>query len=333
MGLGIGAAWAHTPLASADSSTDWLSSIDGLLTGGALPAPASGLDLAISFDGYSLVSDGSANAYTTTGDYGLAIAYGAASSAYAEGGVGDTAIAEGSDAYANAYDGTGDYALASGTNAFANAGGGTGADFDNAIDIGNNDLPDGGYYDGAYAGDADLISNPNGGTGSFDTAIDIGNNTNDSSLADSGNEGAFAGAGGLIGASGSGNGDTAINFGNDSGFGNGPAAVAGNYDYASSSGDETGENIGALAGFGNNDIATVVGGTSSADAGGEYGTSILGNYDIATVFDPTGAVGSFADAGANATDPGNFDFAGAFADDLSAIATGANYLFVVLPSL
>jgi hypothetical protein len=77
----------------------------------------------------------------------------------------------------------------------------------------------------------------------------------------------------------------------------------------------------------------MVGGTSAADAGGAFGTDVLGNYDISTVFDPTGAVGSYADAGATASDPGNYDFAGAFADGLSSLATGANYLFEVLRSL
>ena len=37
VGVGIGVAWAHTPVAAADSSSDWLSSIDGLLSG-AVPA-------------------------------------------------------------------------------------------------------------------------------------------------------------------------------------------------------------------------------------------------------------------------------------------------------
>jgi len=317
VGLGIGAAVAHTPVASADSSTDWLSGLGDLLGGGAVPALSapSGLDLAISFNGMSLVSDGTAAAHTTAGDFGLA-------------------IASGNDATANATGGTGDYALADGTNALANAGGGPGANFDNAIDIGNNPATVVGAPDGAYAGDADLIGNTNGGTGSFDTAIDVGNNTSDPSEAlDGGNTGAFAGAGGLIGADGNGNSDTAINFGNDSGFGDGPAAVAGNGDYASTSGDETGTNIGALAGFGNGDIASVVGGTSSADAGGEYGTDILGNYDIASVFDPTGAAGSFADAGANASDPGSFDLASVFGDGLNATAQGANFLVDILPSL
>jgi hypothetical protein len=94
VGLGIGAAVAHMPVASADSSTDWLSSVDGLL-GGALPAPAaSGLDLDISVDGYQLLDLGSgATATAGTGDF--AIAFGAGSTATAVGGYGDYASASG----------------------------------------------------------------------------------------------------------------------------------------------------------------------------------------------------------------------------------------------
>ena len=84
-------------MASADSSSDWWSSIDSLLGGSALPAPSSGLDLAISFDGYSLVQEGSAVAYSTAGDYGLAISNG--DGAYADAdGLGDSAFANGSNA-------------------------------------------------------------------------------------------------------------------------------------------------------------------------------------------------------------------------------------------
>ena len=333
VGLSLGAAVAHSPVASADSSTDWLSSIDSLLSGGALPAPASGLDLAISFDGLPLVSDGNAAAETTSGDYGLAIAYGDGAVANATGGTGDTAIAEGTSAVANAYGGTGDYALADGTNAYANAGGGAGANYDHAIDIGNNDIPSSGPYDGAYAGDSDLIGNPNGDTGSYDTAIDIGNNTNDTALGIGGYDGAFAGGGGLVGLTGNGDYDTAISLGNEEGADNGPAAVAGNFDTATVSGNEVGQSVGSFAGLGNGDLASVVGGTSTADAGGDFDTGVLGNFDISTVFDPTGTIGSYADAGANATDPGNYDFAGAFADGVNPVATGANFLFEVLPSL
>ncbi len=58
VGLGVGAAWAHPPVAAADPSSDWLSSIDGLLSGALPAADPSGLNLAISFDGMSLVYDG-----------------------------------------------------------------------------------------------------------------------------------------------------------------------------------------------------------------------------------------------------------------------------------
>jgi hypothetical protein len=128
VGLGLGAAVAQTPLGSADSSIDWLSSVDTLL-GGALPAPAtSGLDLAISFDGYSLVSDGNATATTVAGEYGLAVAYGDESGAYAEGGFGDFALASGGasavagDAVPGATGNNFDFASASGLDTEALAG-------------------------------------------------------------------------------------------------------------------------------------------------------------------------------------------------------------------
>jgi hypothetical protein len=94
---------------SADSSTDWLSSGD--LVSGAAPAPAiSGLNLAISYDGYSLFSEGNATADTTTRDYGLAIAYGDGASADATG-IADTAIASGTAASATASGGNFDTAM------------------------------------------------------------------------------------------------------------------------------------------------------------------------------------------------------------------------------
>lgn len=37
VGLGIGAMWAHTSVAAAASSTDWLTSIDGLFIVGLYP--------------------------------------------------------------------------------------------------------------------------------------------------------------------------------------------------------------------------------------------------------------------------------------------------------
>ena len=175
------------------------------------------------------------------------------------------------------------------------------------------------------------------GTGSDDTAIDIGNNTNDQSLKayKAATTGAWAGAGGLDGVDlatvtttpPSTSATTAASY-------DGSYAIGGNGNYASAStfGDETGTNIGALAGFGNNDIASIAGGTSSATAGGGY-DGPLSNYDIASVFDPTGTVGSYADAGGNAT-AGDYDFAAVFGDALNAItATGGNFLTDILPSL
>jgi hypothetical protein len=121
-----------------------------------------------------------------------------------------------------------------------------------------------------------------------------------------------------------------MNFGNLDGTDNGPAAVAGNFDTATTSGNEVGSSLGAFAGLGNGDLASMTGGTGAADAGGAFGTDVLGNNDISTVFD-TGAF-SYADAGANATDPGNFDLAGAFGEGLNSTgATGGNFLVDILP--
>jgi hypothetical protein len=305
VGLGVGAAIASTPgTASADTSTDWLASIDSLL-GGALPAAdttTSGLNLAISFDGYSLLSDGNATATTVSGQFGLAIADGDGAKAIAEGG-------------------TGNYALADGTDALAKAGSLTGTDdnYDRAIDIGSNPDPSSipGAPDGAYAGGASLIGGTDSsGASSDDTAIDIGSNGVDTTApsfpGDGGNTGAFAGDGGLVGASGAGSGDTAIDFGNNNGFGLGPAAVAGNGDTATENGDYTGTNLGSFAGFGNDNIASTVGPDSNAYAGG-IGTSTgdLGNNDIAYVLDPTGPDGSTAIAGA----PGSSELAAVLFQD------------------
>ena len=123
----------------------------------ALPAPAvPGLDLAISIDGYSLVSEGTASA---------------------DSGSGDIAIAYGDGAYASAEGGNGDFALADGSDALARSGGlstDTGANDDTAIDIG---IGNSGFFDSSVAGAAGLV----GGVGFFDndTSVDVGNNTGD----------------------------------------------------------------------------------------------------------------------------------------------------------
>jgi hypothetical protein len=281
--------------ASADSSTDWLASIDALVSGAALPAAGSGADLAISFDGISLIQEGTATAHTVAGEYGMA-------------------IAEGSGAYASAGGGIGDMAEAEGTNALAIAGGhpgDTGADYDTAIDIGNNDLPSTGAADGAFAGNGDLGGGS--GIGAHDTAIDIGNNANGAS--GGGNEGVFAGAGGLGGISGDGNNDTAIDFGNNSGLYDGVNAIGGNNNYASESGNMSGYDEGAFAGYGGDNNIAISDASATQEFAGAYAqvgsdnfalnmgpensfaTAFEGNSNVAIVDDPFGSVASYADSG------------------------------------
>ncbi len=91
---------------------------------GALPAADPGLNLAISFNGMSLVQDGNATATTASGEYGLAIAYGDGASATAEGGTGNYALADGTNAGA--------------ANLIGNADGPGSGSYNTAIDIDNN---------------------------------------------------------------------------------------------------------------------------------------------------------------------------------------------------
>jgi hypothetical protein len=271
-----GAALAFSPLASADTSSDWLSSIDGLLSG-ASPAATSMADFQISFDGTDLFSttDNLATATTAPGEFGLAIAYGDGANAVAEGG-------------------TGDYALASGTDALAKAGstaeGATGFNYDTAVDVGNNTAGAVGAPDGAYAGGGSLIGGADNATASSnDSAYDFGNNGLDSEALNGGNSGAFAGDGGLIGASGAGSGDTAYTFGNINGFGDGSAAVAGNNDYASTSGAETGTNEGGFAAFGNDNTAIA---DTSYTVDGDGVSATTGNDNYAYVYAPDNSTAS-----------------------------------------
>jgi hypothetical protein len=104
VGLGIGAAAAYTPVASADSSTDWLSSIDSLLGAGAVPVVPSALDYQISIDGYDLFPTAGNTATATSGMGDIAIAFGSGSDAVAEGGFGDFASADGTGGLAIAGD-------------------------------------------------------------------------------------------------------------------------------------------------------------------------------------------------------------------------------------
>lgn len=331
MGLGIGAAWAQTPVASADSSGDWLSTIDSLLSGDS-PASATPINLFISFDGHTIFASGDASGNTFAGDYGLAIAYGDGAHAEADG-AGGLAVADGSGADAFSNGGTGDVAEAIGTNASANAGaagpGLVGANYDTAIDIGNNSIaPNVGGEQGAYAGYSNLNGGLDGGTGVHDTAIDIGNNTNETVGVDD-NEGAFAGAGGLQGpeASGDGNNDTAIDVGNNSGEFNGSFSLDGNGNYASDSGGYNAEDNYTYAGQGNDNTAIADTANTAANAGignhdyafvdgpaGSTAAAEFGNSNIAYVVDPFGAVGSPDTAFAG---DGSFD--GSFSHDLAEV--------------
>jgi hypothetical protein len=139
VGLGIGSAVAISPrLASAD------------------PGSFDFNDIAISFDGYSLFSNGTATADSGThGEFNFAFADGAGASASADGGTGDIAEAEGTDASAAAL----------------------GGNSDTAIDIGSNSDP---FNYGAYAGADEYLF---GGPGNHDVAFVLGDNS-------------FAGAGG-----------------------------------------------------------------------------------------------------------------------------------------
>ena len=101
-GLGIGMAFASIPgTASADSS-DWLSSVDSVLSGLSAPADtaSSPEDIQISIDGTDLFSTADNEATATSGQGDIAIAIGDGASATANGGTGDYAFADGTDTIA-----------------------------------------------------------------------------------------------------------------------------------------------------------------------------------------------------------------------------------------
>jgi hypothetical protein len=305
--------------------------IAGALAGssGIAVADSSGLDIQVSIDGTDL--------FSTTGN-----------SATATSGTGDFAIAIGDGASANANGGTGDFALADGSDAVAKAGGlstDTGANGDTAIDIGTNS----GTLNGAWAGNGDLLGLglPQPGAGSGDTAIDIGNN--DGGFLN----GAFAGAGGLLGSQGDGNNDTAIDIGNNTANSDATAAYdgaeadGGNGNYASELGNTAGLAEGANADFGNDN--TAVSNTSYTESGAgtvaesgdnnyayvdgpDNSTAFAGegNSDIAYVLDPFGSTASTAVSGFG----GNSDLAAVLLTDGNAnAATGADNLYDIITAL
>jgi hypothetical protein len=140
----------------------------------------------------------------------------------------------------------------------------------------------------------------------------------------------------------------------DSAFADGSGSLAetadGNLDFASAIGDGSkaasgygsfdaaladGTDSGALASGdilnnttlipGNDDFAFALGPDTIASSGDVFSTTSSSN-DVATVFDPFGAVGSSAFAGI-----GNFDLAAVFADALTANAFGGDDLVTILP--
>lgn len=157
LGLGVGAAVVSTPGIAGADSTDWLSSIDGLLGGLSVPAQTSDLNLAISFNGDEFVHDGNATATTVAGEYGYAIAYGNDASATANDGTGNYALAEGNGAIAYAAEGNDNSAVAEGANAQAYSGGfyNTNGNGDSASAHGDNSYADADYgsHDSAYVND------------------------------------------------------------------------------------------------------------------------------------------------------------------------------------
>jgi hypothetical protein len=89
-------------------------------------ALADDLDIQISIDGFDLLPT-------------------ANNSATATSGMGDFAVAVGNGANATATVGFGDFAEADGTDALATAGGASGSNFDSAIDMANNTIPNGAF--------------------------------------------------------------------------------------------------------------------------------------------------------------------------------------------
>ena len=160
-------------IAAADSSSDWLSLVDGFLGGGALSAADStpALNLAISFDGMSLFQDGTAHAYS--------------------GANGDIAIANGAGATASAF-GANNYASVDGTDSHVMAGGFSdalaGSSSDNtAFVFGDHSTAWAGTTDAAHPGNFNysvIFGNGDGaysggnaaGAGSYDGAYVEGNN-------------------------------------------------------------------------------------------------------------------------------------------------------------
>jgi hypothetical protein len=311
VGLGVGAAVAQSPVASADTTGDpffsWLSGLD--LT--AAPAPATPLDYQISFNGTDLFPTvgNEATATTNPGEYGLAVAIGDGANAYAGGGTGDYALADGNDALALA----GSYTA-------------TTDDYDTAVDVGNNVNPVGSLNltDGAYAGGGSLFGGPDDGINAHDSAYDFGNNGLDSN-GYGGDSGTFAGdAGTLFG--GAGNDDTAYHFGNTYGDDDGTEASGGDNNFTIFSGNIVGDDNPTLAADGSNNV--VIGDTNDTSSGNVI-EALSGNGNYSYVFGPDNSVAQTGDGDNNIAyvwDP----FGSANAPDSAIAGFGNNDLAEVL---
>jgi hypothetical protein len=176
VGLSIGAALGFTPgVATGDSSTDWLSSIDQSLGGLPVPAADTVQDMQISIDGMGLIS-GPNTAFAFSGPGSIAIAIGDNSYASAQNGMFDFAFADGSNSMAEAEIGNFDVAVADGSDSVAKAGEYAGlvpgslspTNFDTALVFGDHSI--------AEAGFLGLNNVGSFGAGYFDLAAVYGDN-------------------------------------------------------------------------------------------------------------------------------------------------------------
>ena len=289
LGLGVGAAVAHSPgTAAADSSTNWFSSIDSLLNGG-FPAQSSGLDLAISYNGASLISDGNAVADSgTVGEHGLAIAFGDGATAFANTGSDNYALAIGPAASATAADGNDNSATA----LFGTAAAGFG-NHDVAFAIGDNAGALGGDQNSAYQLGTNAYTLAGDGNGNFADGIGAGS-------------GDFTGGGF--------NGYNLVYAGGNSGFwgndniasvllGNSSSAVAGS-DLLHNATTAFDNDIATVFGV-NNETANATGAGGQYDSFGAFGEQT----GSATHTDGTAAAGALSAATTSAALTGSTDAA------------------------
>jgi hypothetical protein len=216
---------------------------------------------------------------------------------------------------ASASSGMGDIAIAFGPNSNAVADGGFG-DVADAFSTGSSGVR-------AIAGDESA-----GATGNnFDVASAFGNDG--AAVAGAGFNSPFFNVPDTTGSSF----DYASDVGNDNDV---LAGYNGSGDFASGVGDK----LQSFAGFSsdaaapaNFDSASVLGNldtpTTGAAVAGGGDMGFGGSNDLAFVLDPFGTVGSTAVAGLGHS----FDLAAALADDVNAMASGADYLLSILPSL